>query len=264
MKSAPLADMLWRIAVVAILVFLLAPICVLVFSAFDGGNIFRFPPREYSLRWFEAAFAHTEYRGSLKVSAILALIATFGAVALASLAAFGLVRGKPRYGFGVQVLLLAPLTMPLVVWAIALLSIYADIGLNGTLLGLALAHVTITLPFALRIMVATFDQIDPGLEAAAKSLGATPLRCFWRITLPLAAPGLMSSTVIAFLVSFNDVVVTTLIAGAGWMTFPVRTFSRLRTEGIDPTTIAIGAMIVAATLLVVIVGQRLLKLSRRL
>ncbi|MBN9274443.1 MAG: hypothetical protein J0J15_30185, partial [Mesorhizobium sp.] len=67
-----------------------------------------------------------------------------------------------------------------------------------------------------------------------------------------------------FLVSFNDVVVTTLIAGAGWITFPVRTFSRLRTEGIDPTTIAIGAMIVAFTILVIVFGQRLFQLSRRL
>ena len=259
-----LTGLAWPLAVGAILLFLLAPILVLIFSAFDGGNIFRFPPQNYSLRWFETAFNHAEYRKSLWVSTLLGLIASAIAVTLASLAALGLVRGKPKYRFAVEVLLLAPLTLPLVVWAIALLSIYAQIGLNGTLVGLVLAHVTITLPFAARIMIATLGEIDPTLEAAAKSLGAPPLRVFWRVTLPLALPGLLSSTAIAFLVSFNDVVVTTLIAGAGWITFPVRAFSRLRTEGIDPTTIAIGAMIVVFTMALVIVGQRLLKLSRRL
>lgn len=264
MKRNLLRDVLWIGSVAAILLFLLAPVLVLILSAFDSGNIFRFPPRGYSLRWFEAAFAHSEYKTSLRVSALLAGIAMVIAVLLAGLAAFGIVRGKPRYALAVELLLLAPLTLPLVVWSIALLSIYASVGLNGTLPGLVLAHVTITMPFALRIMLASFGQIDPQLEAAAKSLGASPLRCLMRITLPLAMPGILSASVIAFLVSFNDVVVTTLIAGAGWMTFPVRTFSRLRTEGIDPTTIAISAMIVGATLIVVILGQRLLNLGRRL
>ncbi|ODT66772.1 MAG: hypothetical protein ABS75_24560 [Pelagibacterium sp. SCN 63-23] len=249
--------------ILAILLFILAPILVLIFSAFDGGNIFRFPPRAYSLRWFEEAFNHPEYKSSLWISTLLGVISTVLSVSLASLAAFGLVRGKPAYRLVMEVLLLAPLTLPLVVWAIALLSIYAQLGINGTLPGLILAHVTITIPFAARIMIATFDEIDPRLEAAAKSLGASPLRVLQRITLPLAMPGLLSSTAIAFLVSFNDVVVTTLIAGAGWITFPVRTFSRLRTEGIDPTTIAIGAMIVAFTIGLVVVGQRLFQLTRR-
>ncbi len=249
--------------VVAILLFLLAPILVLIFSAFDGGNVFRFPPRSYSLRWFEEALNHPEYRSSLWISTVLGIISTAIAVGLSSLAAFGLVRGKPSYRLGMEVLLLAPLTLPLVVWAIALLSIYAQLGMNGTLPGLILAHVTITMPFAARIMIATFDEIDPRLESAAKSLGASPWHVVRRITLPLAMPGLLSSTAIAFLVSFNDVVVTTLIAGAGWITFPVRTFSRLRTEGIDPTTIAIAAMIVAFTILVIVLGQRLFQLSRR-
>lgn len=251
-------------AVLAILLFLLAPILVLILSAFDSGNVFRFPPRGLSLRWFETALNHSEYRSSLWISTVLGLISTVIAVGLASLAAFGLVRGKPSYRLAMEVLLLAPLTLPLVVWAIALLSIYAQLGINGTLPGLILAHVTITMPFAARIMIATFDEIDPNLEAAAKSLGASPWQVVRRITLPLARPGLLSSTAIAFLVSFNDVVVTTLIAGAGWITFPVRTFARLRTEGIDPTTIAIGAMIVAFTILVIVLGQRLFQLSRRL
>src|SRR5690606_12539349 len=102
-------------SVLAILLFLLAPILVLIFSAFDGGNIFRFPPRSYSLRWFEEAFNHSEYKSSLWISTILGVLSTAIAVGLSSLAAFGLVRGKPSYRLALEVLLLAPLTLPLVV-----------------------------------------------------------------------------------------------------------------------------------------------------
>ncbi len=126
-----------------------------------------------------------------------------------------------------------------------------------------LAHTTITLPYTVRIMIATLSQIDPNLEAAGKSLGATPLRAFMRITLPLALPGLLTSAAFSFLVSFNDVVVSTFIAGSNWITFPVRLYSQLRGQGIDPTTLAIGAMIIGSILVVVLVGELMFKWSRR-
>jgi putative spermidine/putrescine transport system permease protein len=163
----------------------------------------------------------------------------------------------------VEVLLLAPLTLPLVVWAIALLQIYARLGISGTLGGLILAHTVIVLPLTTRILIATLDQIDPALELAARSLGARPFAAFARTTLPLARPGLLTAAALAFIVSFNDVIVSTFIAGAGWITFPVRMYSQLRGQGVDPITLAIGAMIVAAIFIVVALGEATLKWSRR-
>ncbi len=263
MKAPALKLALWSLFVVATVVFLMSPIAVLIFSAFDDGKFFRFPPRMLSLRWFEAAFASAEYQRSLFNSTVLGLIATAISVVIGTLAAMALVRSNLNRKVVIELLLLAPLTLPLIVWAIALLQIYARLGLSGSLVGLVLAHTTITLPYVVRIMIATLSQIDPNLEAAGKSLGATPVRAFLRITLPLALPGLLTSAAFSFLVSFNDVVVSTFIAGSSWITFPVRLYSQLRGQGIDPTTLAIGAMIIGSILVVVLVGELMFKWSRR-
>lgn len=259
-----LRQIAWAGSAVLVLAFLLSPIVVLVFSAFDDGNFFRFPPKELSLRWFGAALASPEYRASLLNSTVISLVATILSVVLGLMAAVGLTRGNLRSRAAVEILLLAPLTLPLVVWAIALLQIYARLGVSGSFAGLVLAHTIITLPLSVRIQIAAIHRIDPTLEEAARSLGARPFTAFARTTLPLALPGILSSAAFAFLVSFNDVIVTTFIAGASWITFPVRMYSQLRGQGIDPTTLAIGAMIVALILVVLALGEALFKWSRTL
>lgn len=254
---------LWAGLVVLTLLFLMSPLVVLIGSSFNDGKFFRFPPALLSWRWYEAAFMSAEYQRALYNSTLLALIAAVISVGLGTMAALALVRSMIRHKLVFELLLLAPLALPLIVWAIALLQIYARFGISGSLLGLVLAHATITLPYTVRIMMATLSQLDPNLEAAAKSLGAPPLVAFVRITLPMALPGVLVSAAFSFLVSFNDVVVSTFIAGASWITFPVRLYSQLRSEGIDPITLAIGAMIIASILVVVLVGEFLFKWSRR-
>jgi putative spermidine/putrescine transport system permease protein len=238
-----------------VVLFTVAPLLVLVFSSFDDGKFFRFPPRELSLRWFRAAFASAEYRSSLFNSTVVGMLATVISVTLGTAAALGLQRGVLKSRASLEMVLLAPLTLPLVIWAIALLQIYAWLGIGGTLSGLVLAHATFTLPFSVRVMLATLSSIDPGLELAARSLGARPWKAFVRITLPLALPGLATSTALSFFISFNDVIVSTFIAGSSWMTFPVRLYSQLRGQGIDPTTLAIGTMVIGSILIVVILTE---------
>ena len=232
----------------AILLFAVAPLPVLVLAAFDDGNFFRFPPRALSLRWFEAAWESREYRASLGRSALVATLATALAVPLGGLAALALVRGRLPARGAVEALLMAPLALPLVVWAITLLQVYAWLGVSGSLWGLVAAHVILVLPFALRLIAAALARIDPALEEAARSLGAPPVRAFARTTLPLARGGIGAAAALCFALSFNDVVVATFLAGAGWTTYPVRMYAQLRGEGVDPTTLAIGAAVVAATL----------------
>jgi len=238
-----------------VVLFTVAPLLVVVFSSFDDGKFFRFPPRELSLRWFRAAFDSAEYRSSLLNSTVVGLLATAISVTFGTAAALGLQRSVLKSRAVLEAVLLAPLTLPLVIWAIALLQIYAWLGIGGTLSGLVLAHATFTLPFSVRVMLATFSAIDPGLELAARSLGARPWQAFARITLPLAFPGLATSALLSFFISFNDVIVSTFIAGSSWMTFPVRLYSQLRGQGIDPTTLAIGTMVIASILLVVMLTE---------
>ncbi len=232
-----------------VLLFTVAPLIVLVLSSFDDGKFFRFPPRTWSLRWFQAAFESAEYRGSLWNSAVVATAASLLSVGLGATAALALMRGPLKGRAATEAILLAPLTLPLVIWAIGLLQIYAYLGIGGSVGGLILAHATFTLPLSVRILLASFATINPALEEAALSLGAPPARAFRKVTLPLIAPGLATAAMISFFISFNDVVVSTFIAGSGWITYPVRMYSQLRGQGIDPTTMAIGTMVICAILL---------------
>jgi putative spermidine/putrescine transport system permease protein len=243
-------------------VFILAPIVVLVFSSFDTAPFFSFPPRGYSLHWYAAAWHSAEYRDALGVSLVLAATATLVSVPAGTAAAYALARARWRGRTLAQALLLSPLALPLVVWAIELMQLYARIGLSGSMLGLALAHTVIVLPFPVRIMLASFSRIDPTLEQAARTLGASSVRAFLRVDLPLAAPGIVISVAFAFLTSFNDVVVSSFIAGARSLTFQVRLYSQLRSQGVDPITLAIGAVLAAAIVLAAIVGERLFGWSR--
>nr|WP_272212455.1 ABC transporter permease [Marinicella sp. W31]MDC2878372.1 ABC transporter permease [Marinicella sp. W31] len=245
-------------------VFLLAPIAVLIFASFDDASFFRFPPKAYSLRWYEAAVESGEYRSALSVSLLVALLAGFIAVIFGAMAAFSLVRYRPAGGRIVEAILMTPLVLPLIVWAIALLQIYSKLGMSGTLPALVLAHAVITMPFSVRIMVSTFADLDPLLEQAAATLGASPGHVVRRVTLPLAMPGLVSSAAFSVLISFNDVIVSSLIAGARWITFPVRLYAQLRSQGIDPITLAIGSAIVAFILVAALIGEFMFKWSRRL
>ncbi|MCM5556322.1 ABC transporter permease [Pleomorphomonas sp. JP5] len=262
-----LVTRLWRglhvLWIVIAYFVLLAPIAVLILASFDDGSFFRFPPQRLSLRWFEAATVSREYRSALGISSVVAVLAATIAVVAGSLAAYVLVRHRPRGARIIEAILLAPLVLPLIVWAIALMQIYSALSLTGTLTGLVLAHTVITLPYAVRIMHATFERIDPVFEAAATSLGARPFDVARRIIIPLALPGLLTSTAFSLLVSFNDVIVSALIAGGRWMTFPVRLYSQLRGQGVDPTTLAIGAGIIAIILLAAIVGELTMKWSRQ-
>jgi putative spermidine/putrescine transport system permease protein len=262
--AARFVDIAWLAAIVLAYAVMLAPIVVVVFSSFSAAESFRFPPREYSLVWYEEAFRSVEYAGALRVSAIVGGFATLISVTLGSLAAYALVRCRFPGRATIEAVLLSPLALPHIVWAIALLQIYSWIRISGSIEGLILAHATLTLPFTVRIMTANFAQIDPSLEAAAASLGASPWRVARHVTLPLTLPALLTSALFTFLTSLNEVTVSAFIAGSRYLTFPVRVYAEMRSEGIDPVTIAISALIVLLIFVLGVAGERFFKWSRRI
>jgi putative spermidine/putrescine transport system permease protein len=236
-------------------VVILAPIGVLIFSSFDGGEVFRFPPKSYSLRWYDAAVHSREYRSHWASACSRPWRPGPSPGTLAAMRRPPLPRRRWR-------LPSPPLRCP-IVWAIALLQIYAWLGISGSFPGLFIAHATITIPFSVRIMTANFSQLDPNLVAAAASLGAPPsvafrrIRCRWSHPVWRSAPRLVPGLL-------QRRIVSSFIAGARWITFPVRLYSELRSEGVDPITVAIGAAIVALILVAALGGERLFKWSRQL
>ncbi|WP_176084761.1 ABC transporter permease [Martelella sp. HB161492] len=259
-----LIDLVWIAIIIIGFIVVLTPIFVIFLSSFNASEAFRFPPRGYSLRWYVAAFSRPEYAAALRVSMIVGTISTALAVIIGALSARALIKSEFRGKAATEGLLLAPLALPHIVWAVGLTQIYARIGIGGSLIGLVLAHTTLCLPFAVRIMMTTFSQLDETLEGAALSLGASQSQVLRTITLPLIWPGLLTSAVFTFLTSFNEVTVSVLIAGSRYLTYPVRVYSEMRSQGIDPTTVALSAMFVVVAVALVLIGERMFRWSSRL
>jgi putative spermidine/putrescine transport system permease protein len=152
-------------------------------------------------------------------------------------------------------LLMAPLIMPSVVIGVAMLQFYAIVGLRGSLVGLLIAHVVITVPYIVRSALASLAGLDASLEEAARTLGATGLEAFGLVTLPLMRPGLVAGALFAFITSLDNVPVTIFLIGANQTTLPVLIFTSVE-MGVDPSVAAISTLLILATLVVLLLAER--------
>jgi putative spermidine/putrescine transport system permease protein len=235
---------------------------IVIISSFSDSSHFIFPPEKLSLRWYNQFLNTREYQSSIRVSSLVGIGATLIGLGVGIPAALGI----HRYEFpGKRLLhgtLMAPLMIPGIMWAISLLQYFASFGFSGTYSAIVLAHAVALSPFVLRFLLSSLAYVDVDLEDAAKSLGASELRTFFEITLPLMMPGIIVSSIIGFMISFNDVIVSIFIAGARNITFPVRIYSRLHQAGIDPTSVAASAIIVVFILVLAVGGEKYLRWSR--
>ena len=250
------------IVAMLILAFLLLPILILFINAFNASRFFEFPPTGFTLEWFVEFAKSVEYQTSLRVSALLAASAVGIALVAGIPAAYAIDRYKfPGRNF-LQGLFLSPLLLPSIIWALGLVQYFAFLRVLGSFQGLILAHSIIIIPYVIRLVLASFSFVDRDLENAAKSLGAPPFRTFFEITLPLVAPGIIVSAVFGFMISFTDVVIATFVSGARYITFPVRIYSQLRSEGLDPLSVAISAVVMAVIVIIALIGEKLIHWSR--
>src|SRR5690606_14954040 len=197
----------WYLKALAILagLWLVAPTLVVIPMSLTGRSSFMFPPPDWSLDYYRNFFTHPIWLDSLLTSLRLAAVVTVLATVCGTAAAFGIVRGRLRGGGAMSGILLTPIILPQIVAAIAIYIVFLRTGLSGTFLGLVIAHTGFAIPFVTVAVVANLRTIDPELERAAASLGSSPLTTFRTVTLPLAAPGVLSGAVFAFAVSFDEV-----------------------------------------------------------
>ena len=259
MRNGPLA-LLFHALVVA---FMLAPLVVVCLVAFTPANTLSVPWGSYSLRWFRAIFEHGDLVQSFWNSLGVAAVAATLAVALAVPAALAIARHDFPGRAALNGLLMSPLILPHLVLGVAMLRLFALLGVRGSTLWLTLAHVVIVLPFALRLMVAALAGSDRRIEQAALSLGASPWTAFRRVTLPLMLPGITGGWLLAFINSFDEVTMSIFITNPQTVTLPVRMYM-LATESIDPMMAAVSALIVALTAVVMLVLDRLYGLDKAL
>ncbi|WP_159993123.1 ABC transporter permease [Roseomonas sp. 18066] len=221
--------------------YLLAPLLVVLVISFSSGAFLRFPPPGLSLQWYRNLVADPAWLDSLAVSLQVLLPAALIATALGTAAALALVRGKIRGAAFLAAFLLSPLVVPGVITAAGLFLAFRLLGWNGTLAGLVIGHVVLTVPYVVATVGAALRVMDPALERAAAGLGAPPWMTFRRVTLPLLAPAVASSLLFAMVLSFDELMVSLFNGSATLRTVPVQMWSNLRGD-FDPTIAAIAAL----------------------
>ena len=246
MTAARVRGWLLRTWVALVFGFLMLPVVVIALASFSRTSYLTVPPKGLTLRWFGAVLGDPEYLHAIGFSLGLAVLATVGSLVAGVAASYALLRRRVPGGALVSAVLNAPLIFPGVVVGVALLQLYALVHLNGTLIGLALAHMVITVPYVVRAVTASLQGIDPDLESAARVLGASGPVAFFTVTLPLIRPGIAAGALFSFIVSFDNVPVSIFLLGAGQMTLPVKIFTAIE-YGVDPSIAAISTMLIALT-----------------
>jgi putative spermidine/putrescine transport system permease protein len=253
---------LWAIAVL-VLGFLILPILVIVPLSFNSGSFLSFPMPGLSLRWYHELLGSERWLSSLRNSVVVACAATLLATVLGTLAALGLQRARFPGSSVVLALLISPMVVPLVVVAVGVYFFYAPFGLTGSLVGLTLAHTALASPFVVITVSATLQGFDTNLSRAAASLGAGPTTAFFRITLPLILPGVVSGALFAFVTSFDEVVVALFLTGPQERTLPRQMFDGIR-ENISPVIAAAATLLIVLSIALMTVMEALRRRGERL
>jgi putative spermidine/putrescine transport system permease protein len=247
--ATPLDKLGWwalRIACVGVLAFLLVPIIVIVPLSFADSSFLVYPIPGWSLRWYQNLFTSEDWIRAARNSFIVAPLATVIATVLGTLAAVGLVRTDFAFKGALMSLLIAPMVVPIVVVGVATYLFFAPLGLVDSYAGLIIVHAALGAPFVLTTVLATLQGFNHNLVRASLSLGANPLVSFFRVTLPVIAPGVISGALFAFATSFDEVVVTLFLAGPEQVTLPRQMFTGIR-ENITPTIAAVATLLILFT-----------------
>ena len=233
----------------AVLVFLIAPVLIIVIVSFSGADYLSFPPPYLSLRWYQRFLGTSSWRQAIWVSTQVALLTMVFATTLGLLAALALVRGRFRGKGAIYAVMLSPTIVPTIITAIGLYFFFVRLKATGSILAMALGHTVLALPVVVIIMAAALQGFDLRLEQAALSLGASRLTALRRITLPLILPGLLSAALFAFLTSFDELLIPLFLSGVEVQTLTVRIWNSLTLE-VDPTIAAVSSFLIGVTTVV--------------
>lgn len=252
-ETGPARWALWVLAA-ATVIFLLAPIVVIVAVSFNDSALFEFPPRRWSFRWYEALAASRTWREAGWLSLWLATLVAAAALAIGVPAAYGLARGRFPGRRLLEMVLVSPMVVPVIVLALALYMSMSYAGLTGTAGALFLSHTLVALPVVVVIVGAAFQRTDGSIELAARACGATFLRTFWHVTLPAVRPAVISAGAFAFLTSFDEVVLTLFLGGPRTTTIPKKIWEAVKFE-LDPSLTAVSTILIVVSILALVVAE---------
>ncbi len=235
-----------RVLGIAIAVMLITPTLVICATAFTSGTSVTFPPDGFSLRWIEAVLGDQRWMRAFGNSFAVGLLAAAFAMIAGGALALGAARTRGAVANLFTAVSVLPMILPLVVGAIGFYLVYVRVGLTGNVLGLALAHGVLGLPYVFVNVLALLRTLDPRVEEAARIHGAGQFTTLVTVTLPLIAPATIVGGLLSFISSWDEVVVATFLSDARFQTLPVLMYTQIR-SGVEPSVSAVAVIVTAVT-----------------
>ena len=245
----------------AVLIFVLAPLVVVVAVSFSTTPLATFPPVGFTTSWYEGVLASDDFQSAFIVSVTLALSATVASFVLGVPAAYVLNRWNLPGSRAIETLLLSPFILPILITGLALLQFMALMKVRDAALGLFIGHVLVTLPYLVRTVTASLKQVDRSLEEAALTLGAPPWKVFAKVTVPQIVPGIAAGCLFCFMVSFDEFPLSFWLSNAETMPLPIFLQNSM-TKIFDPSIAAISSLMILTAAVAVIGLEKLVGLRR--
>jgi putative spermidine/putrescine transport system permease protein len=261
MRGLPLRHLLLLVFTLGALVYVVAPLAIVVLNSFSSVAYSVFPPPGFSLRWYANLFEQTAFGIAALRSVVLATAATALSLAIGTTAAYGLVRHRPRGADILKAALMSPIVLPKIVLGVALFMFFVRVGLINTEIGLLLAHTLVTLPYVVAMLTAALMNFDWSLVEAASDLGARPLRSFRKVVLPQISTSMIIAGIFAWITSFDQVESTIFLVRAGTTTLPIEMFLYLQ-KWQDPTIAALSSLLILFAILLLLALDALMRRRR--
>ncbi len=245
------------VLVAACVTFMLVPLAVVVASSFSASEFLVFPPRGFSLRWYEEILGSREYTGAAWTSLRLAAVVTALSLLIGTAVAIALVRGRIPGARALVALFLSPLVLPTIIFGIGLLMVFSHYGDGPSFTALAVGHVVVTLPYVVRTVAAVLEGADPSVEEAARTMGANAWQRYWHVVIPQCRAGMLAGAFFAFNISFDEAVIALFLRVPGSETLPLTIYSKLEFSP-DPSVAAASSVLIGLTVLLVVLMERAL------
>ncbi|MFB5675899.1 ABC transporter permease [Paenibacillus terreus] len=246
---------------VFVFIYLMSPIVVLIGAAFNSEAYMAFPPTSFSIRWFQVIFEDTAFMSALWTSVKLGIISSVLSLLFGTLAAYGIERLPAVWRNGMNAFFMSPLQLPAIVLGIALFQLFKGLGVTMGFTTLLLGHLILCMPYAIRTVSAALFRFDKSVEEAALTLGASPLKTMWHVTMPMLKPSLIASAIFGFVVSFGNLSFSMFISSPRVNTLPVQIFGFVQYSP-DPRIAAISAIVIVVTVVILYITEKFVGLNR--
>lgn len=234
---------------VVVLIFLILPVLIVIPMSFSKSEYLEFPPKSFSLTWYMKYFDSQEWLSATLASFEVAVLTMILATILGTLAAYGIYKSDIRGKEVLNAFMIMPIFMPFIIMAIGVYILFSRWHLTGNLVGFLLAHTTISFPFVFINVSAALKGLNPYYEMASANVGASDVKTFFYITLPLIKNGIFVGALFAFIMSFDEAVIALFLSGAHFTTLPKKMFDGIQ-FGINPIISAVSTMLICINVII--------------